>query len=125
MSTIPTLSKLEHNLLSMQVNDIEPLFILYADTKRDLPEFTLDDILYALVKLINLGYSQCIQKNEEENWSQCNNITFNILRNRFQGQSEKESMEYPKHMNEYYFKITDIGREEEAKEIYSQYYPIV
>jgi hypothetical protein len=116
------LNHLEHNLLSMQVDDIEPLFILYADTIRDVKGATLDTILQALTKLMNLGYTQCT-RNEEGTWHPCNNLTFEDLKNRFEGQSEEEKKQYPMHVNEYYFQITDKGREEEAKTIYDAYYP--
>jgi hypothetical protein len=116
------LNRLEHNLLSRQVDDIEPLFILYADTNRDIEGATLDSILQALVKLVNLGYSQCM-KNKEGKWQLCKTLTFEDLKNRFEGQSEEEKKQYPMHVNEYYFEATEQGRTEEAKEIYNAYYP--
>ena len=123
MSEESVLNRLEHNLLSMQVNDIEPLFTLYSDTSRDVKGATLNLVLQALIKLINLGYSQCIRNNEEGTWYPCNNVTLGDLKKRFEGQSEEEKKQYPMHVNEYYFQLTDQGRIEEAKDIYDSYYP--
>jgi len=117
-----TLNRLEHSLLSMQVDDIEPLFILYADTIRDIEGTTLDLVLRALVKLVNLGFSRCILEEEGE-LRPYKKPTFNELKRRFDGLSEEEKKEYPMNRPEYYFEITEKGRVEEAKEIYDAYYP--
>jgi|WetSurMetagenome_2_1015567.scaffolds.fasta_scaffold577294_1 hypothetical protein len=122
MNSQRTLNKLEHNLLSMQVMDSEPLFILYADTTRDMPDVSLDMVLESLLKLISLGLSR-VMVHEDEGWRYITNISLHDLEKRFQGQSDKEKKEYPKHLNEYYFEITDEGRKEESKEVYSIYYP--
>jgi len=116
-----TLNSIEHHLLSIQVDDIEPLFILYADTKRDIRGASLDLVLEALMKLIDIGFSECII-NRRGRWQQIKNLTLNDLKQRFESQSEEEKLQYPKHTNEYYFKITENGRIEEAKEIYKTYY---
>jgi hypothetical protein len=119
------LNKIEHHLLSMQGNESEPLFILYADTIRDYKGATLDIVLESLIKLNTLGYSECIIKEEEDEkgkWRICNNLTIGDLKKRFKGQSEEEKVNYPSHTNEYYFQITDKGRKEEAKKIYDTYY---
>ena len=97
-------------------------YTLYAGTIRDVEGATLDLVLQALIKLVSLGYTQCI-RNEEGTWVPCNNVTFEDLKNRFEGQSEEEKKQYPMHVNEYYFQITDKGRAEEAKDIYDAYYP--
>lgn len=116
------LSRLEHNLLSMQVDDIEPLYVLYSDTKRDIKGTTLEQILNALIKLVNMGLSECIIK-KRGRWQQCKELTVLDLMKRFEGQSEEEKIEYPMSANEYYFKVTKKGRLEESKSIYDPYYP--
>jgi hypothetical protein len=121
MQNLPLLNKIEHHLLSMQVDDSEPLFILYADTKRDIKGTTLDIILTALIRLIYLGFSDCLQEKEGK-WQICENITLNDLKKRFEGQSDDEQLKYPIHINEYYFKITQKGEEEENRDIYDSYY---
>jgi hypothetical protein len=122
MNSKRTLSKLEHRLLSMQVDDSEPLFILYADTTRDMPDVSLNMVLESLLKLVNLGFSR-VMVHGDEGWRYLTNLSSYDLEKRFQGQSDKEKKEYPKHLNEYYFEITDEGRKEESKEVYSIYYP--
>ena len=79
-------------------------------------------VLEALIKLIDLDFSKCIIKKDEK-WQTCKHLTLSDLKKRFEGQTEEEQTEYPMHMNEYYFKITDKGRTEEAKKIYGAYYP--
>jgi hypothetical protein len=116
------LDRTEHHLLSMQMDDSEPLFILYADTVRDVEGATLDTVLEALIKLINLGFSKCIQKKWGK-WRPCENLTLEILKKRFKGLSEEKKKQYPEYISEYYFEITAEGRLEEAKEIYDDYYP--
>jgi len=118
------LNRVEHHLLSMQVDDTEPLFILYSDTKRDIEGTTLNQILHALIKLTHKGFSVCIIKKGEK-WQQCKKLTLTDLKRRFKGQSEEEKTEYPMYVNEYYFKITEKGKLEESKEIYNTYYPQV
>ena len=122
MAEEPVLNRLEHHVLSMHVDDIEPLFVLYADTIRDVEGANLELVVQALIKLRDLGYTQCI-RNEEGVWYSCNDVIFEDLKNRFEGQSEEEKKQYPMHTEEYYFQITDKGRAEEAKDIYNAYYP--
>jgi hypothetical protein len=120
------LNKIEHHLLAMQGNESEPLFVLLADTIRDIKGATLDLVLESLIKLINLGFSECIIKEDEDEkgrWKACNNLTIDDLMKRFEGQSEEEKLKYPKHTNEYYFRITDKGRKEESNKAYDSYYP--
>lgn len=59
------LNRLEHHLLSIQMDDIEPLFILYADTIRDVEGANLELVLEALIKLMDMGFSECIIKKEK------------------------------------------------------------
>ena len=117
-----TLSRLEHNLLSMQVDDIEPLYVLYADTSRDIEGTTLDMVLQALLKLVNMGLSQCLLGVEAKR-KPYDKLTLKDLKLRFAGQPEEEQKEFPMHTDEYYFEITERGRVEEAKAIYDVYYP--
>jgi hypothetical protein len=121
MEKTMVLNRLEHHLLSMQVDDIEPLFILYADTIRDIEESNLDLILQALVKLVESGYSKCIQKKWGK-WKPCTNMSIETLRRRFAGLSEEKRKEYPLRVPEYYFEVTEKGRIEEAQEVYAEYY---
>jgi len=119
------LNKIEHNLLTMQVYDSEPLFILVSDTMRDCKEATIELILSSLLRLIELGFSECIRKegeDEQGSWKPCNTLTIKDLTKRFEGQSETEKLKYPSHTNEYYFRITEAGRKEERKSIYDSYY---
>jgi hypothetical protein len=115
------LNRIEHNLLSMQMDDSEPLFILYADTKRDIEGVTLNDVIQSLMRLVDLGFSECIV-HEDGKWNLYKNITTTKLHKRFKGQSEEERIKYPMHTDEYYFRITPKGRIEEEKEAYNQYY---
>jgi len=103
------------------MDDIEPMFILYADENRD-EGATLDEVLQALVKLVNLGFSKCRLEENNRIGRVCQNLTVDDLKRRFAGQPEKEQKEYPD-VPEYYFEITEKGRQEEAKEMYEEYYP--
>jgi hypothetical protein len=116
------LNRLEHSLLSMQMDDIEPLFILYADTMRNIEGANLELILQALIKLVNIGFSKCIQ-HKWGKWRPCNDPSIDKLRHRFDGLSEEKRRKYPEFLCEYYFEITEKGRLEEAKDIYDEYYP--
>ena|ERR1039457_2761162 len=89
----------------MQVDDIEPLFILYADTMRDIQGANLDPILHALVKLVGIGYSKCTQKKWGK-WRPCKDLSVETLRRRFMGLSEQKKREYPMRVSEYYFEAT-------------------
>ena len=120
MAEEEVLNRLEHNLLSMQVDDVEPMFVLYADTVRDVEGATLDLVAQALARLVELGLSRCYVVDKE--WTRCERLTFEDLKRRFHGLSEKERREYPLYVPEYYFEITDRGRTEEAKEVYAAYY---
>ena len=122
MDRYAPLNQIEHSLLSMQVDDSEPLFILYADTKRDFENTDLDTILKSIIKLVELGYSKCLV-HKDDKWDVYDNISLKDLQDRFAGLSEKEKLEYPIYIDEYYFQITEMGRIEEAKEIYDRYYP--
>jgi hypothetical protein len=121
MEKTMVLNRLEHHLLSMQVDDIEPLFILYADTMRDIEEANLDLIVQGLAKLIESGYSICKQKKWGK-WRLCKDLTVDKLKKRFLGLSEEKRKKYPIHFSEYYFEITETGKLEEKKDIYDVYY---
>ena len=116
------LNRLEHNLLTSQMDDIEPLFVLYAEARRYIEEATLDLVLEALIKLVDMGFSECIIE-RGGSLKPYEALTLNDLKQRFEGQTEEEKLEYPMHTHEYYFKITEKGRLEEAKDIYDAYYP--
>jgi hypothetical protein len=115
------LNRLEHHLLSMQVDDIEPLFILYVDTISYIEEANLDLIVQGLVKLFESGYSICKQK-KWGRWRLCKDLREDILKRRFLGLSEEKRKKYTIHFSEYYFEITEKGRLEEQKDIYNVYY---
>src|ERR1039458_2425032 len=105
----------------MQTNDLEPLYILYSDAARDIEDANLDLVLQALIRLVTLGFSRCLQK-KHETWRPCKAITLEDLKKRFVGLSDQEKKEYPMNTPEYYFEITEKGREEEAKQTYDAYY---
>jgi hypothetical protein len=115
-----TLNRLEHHLLSMQVDDVEPMFILYADTVRDVKGADLDQVLQALVNLVEMKFSTSYLV--EDRRGDKVDITLELLRKRFEGMSEDERRRYPS-IPEYYFEITPEGKVEEAKDVYSVYYP--
>jgi len=121
MSEGQILNRLEHHLLSIQVDAVEPLYALYADTNRDIEGATLDLILQALVKLVSMGFSKCLL-DEDGELVPYKKLTLDDLRRRFAGLSEEERKKYP-NIPEYFFEITEKGRVEEAKEIYNAYYP--
>ncbi len=121
MNTTQLLNRLEHNLLTMQMDDIEPLFVLYRGTIKDIEEVTLDQILEALVKLVNLGFTECKQKKWGK-WRPCKNLCVDVLKRRFAGLSEEKKREYPLRVSEYYFDITEKGRLEEKRDVYDIYY---
>ena len=115
------LNKLEHYLLSKLTDDIEPLFILYSDSIRDIRGTSLDLILQSLINLINLNFSNCLQKKWGK-WRSCKKLTITTLQKRFAGLSEANRTKYPNNVAEYYFEITEKGRIEQAKEIYDKYH---
>lgn len=119
MQNPQTLNKLEHYLLSMQVDAIEPLYVLYSDAKRDIEGANLDLILEALIKLVQTGFSKCYIGNGD--LIPCEKLTLRDLQQRFSDLTEEEKTQYPTH-GEYFFEITKKGKEEELKEIYSDYY---
>jgi hypothetical protein len=115
------LNRLEHRLLSMQVDAIEPLYALYADTNRDIEGATLALVLKALLKLVSMGFSKCLL-NKDGELKPYKKLTLDDLRRRFASLSEEKRRKYP-NVPEYFFEITEKGRIEEAKEIYDAYYP--
>jgi hypothetical protein len=126
MNKQPLLNRLEHNLLAMQMDDEEPLFILYADTMRDIEGATLHLIIQALVKLVRLGFSKCyfvangdFPSNVE--WKPIDKPTIEGLKRHANAYSEEDLKTYPKY-GDYYFQITDKGMIEGAKDIYASYY---
>jgi hypothetical protein len=79
MNNNEVLTIIEHNLLSNQIDDIEPLFILYLDMKRDFPEITTDQVLDALVKLVKMVFSECFFT-ASAGKQKCNNVSSVLLR---------------------------------------------
>lgn len=113
------LNKLEHFLLSSTMNDSEPLHILYKDSLRKFQVIKFDSFIEALAKLFNLGY---VEATIEEMGEPEKELTKDILLEHYRGGlSEKEINIYPD-VTEYYFKATQKGREEEAKDMYDKYY---
>jgi hypothetical protein len=120
MKDTKDLSRIEHNLLSMQMEDIEPLFVLYASINRDIEGATLDLILKALIKLVKLDLSHVYIVDTERKLIP--KITLKNLKRRFKDLPKQEWGKYPE-TPEYYFEITEQGRQEEAKQKYDVYYP--
>lgn len=117
-----TLNRLEHNILSLLTNFTVPLYAIYVDMTRDFNRVSLDTILQALVRLVEIKFAECYVVTDIDP-KHTEKLTLDDLQQRCSGLSEKELREYPMHAPEYEFKITDKGIEEEAKEIYDAYYP--
>jgi hypothetical protein len=115
------LTIIEHNLLSRHVDDIEPLFILYLDMKRDFPEITTDQVLDSLVKLVKMGFSECYYTSST-GWEKCDALSSKVLRKSPNYVSENDKFESI-YLDDYYFQITSTGKNEEAKPEYNVYYP--
>lgn len=120
MAGTPPLDRLEHYLLTSQMDDIEPLFVLYRGTMREVEGASLDLILHGLVKLVTMGLSKCYMSNSH--LRPCKRVTFEMLQKRFTGQTEEQRKEHPLYKREYYFEITSEGKLEESKAIYDAYY---
>ncbi len=117
------LNRLEHFILSISVDDIEPLYVIYRQAKDDVPGATIDSIISTLIKLTKLGYLECLI--DSHGRKLCENITENQLKEHCQGKSEHELRDYPFDKNfEYEFRATRAGRVEESNDIYEEYYPI-
>ncbi len=119
------LNGIEHYLLSLQTFDIIPLYSFYADTFRDvegpIKGATLEIILQALVKLVEMGFSKAYLVDGER--QPVEKLTLADLKQHFAGMTEEEKSKYPMYVPEYYFEITEKGKEEEAKAVYDAYYP--
>ncbi len=63
MAEVPTLNRLEHYLLTSQMDDTEPSFVLYRMAMRNVEGATLDLISQALIKLVSMGLSKCYTSN--------------------------------------------------------------
>jgi hypothetical protein len=99
------------------------LYILYKDLKRDVSRTTTDQFLKALVKLLVLGFSECITK-EKEQWQICSDMNLVKLRERLAFDMTDQRLLFdPFQIDDIYFKITPQGRIEEKKKIYDSYYP--
>lgn len=118
------LNRLEHLLLSSQVDDnVEPLFVLYGWAKKEIKGVSLDSILKALIKLVDMDFSKCYLVFGAGNWQPVEKLTFKELKKHYEGMTEKERREYPLYIHEYYFEITEKRKLEEAKAVYDAYYP--
>jgi len=125
MNNQAVLSKLEHHLLSSMMDDIEPLYVLYAETIRDIEEANLDLILEALVKLTESGFIRCFFEDNKPPHARthCKNLTAAQLKKHCSHRSERELQSYPEHRaGEYEFKATPKGEFEAWKDIYKKYY---
>ena len=123
MSQGMALTELEYRLLSRQMDDDEPLFILYADITRDFEGITLDSVLQTLVKLVQLGFSKCLVSSYvNESREPRETVTIEELRRHCEGRSEEDLRQHPD--PEYYFEATKLGRSEALREIYARYYPV-
>ena len=117
------LTELEYRLLSRQMDDDEPLFILYADITRDFEGITLDSVLQTLVKLVQLGFSECtVYSYDSDSWESRGAISLEELRRHCEGRTEEDLRQHPD--PEYYFEATKLGRSEALREIYARYYPV-
>lgn len=122
------LSRLEHFILSSVCDDIEPLHILYADSQRELPNVESGSFIVALQELYRLGLMKpYFFDYERHKYKPLKEVTQESLQKHFSRRSEDKLRQYPDESfgGEYFFEITEKGREEEAKEIYSEYYPDV
>ena len=84
------LDKLEHSLLSRHVDDIEPLFVLYNDIRKDIPRITISQVSKALIKLVNMGFSECFWVTKEK-WLKCKSITLNDIEERINSLTNEEN----------------------------------
>jgi hypothetical protein len=117
------LDNTEHRLLSMHVDDIEPLFVLYNEIRKSIPRITISLVSKALIKLVNMGFLECFWVTKEK-WLKCKSITLNDIEERIKSLTDEENEQYQSIIiDDYYFKITKQGKLEEAKEIYNSYYP--
>jgi hypothetical protein len=116
------LNRLEHNILSLLTNFIVPLYAIYADMMRDLDKVSLDTILGALVRLVEMDFAECYMVTDSGP-KRIERLTLYDLQQRCSGLSEKELAEYPVYVPEYEFKITEKGITEETRDIYDAYYP--
>jgi len=117
-----TLNKLEHYILSGTVDGIEPFYVIYRLTMDEIEEATLDSIIAALIKLIDMEFVNCFI--DFHGRKPCENLTEEHLKLHCASRADKELREYPFDINwEYEFHVTKKGRAEERKDIYNEYYP--
>ncbi len=119
------LTKLEHYLLSSLCDDLEPLHILYADLKKELPDTDRSSFIGALAKLASLGLLKAYFYDYSSGaYEPRGEITQDVLRMHWRGPTEESLSEYPARSlgGELFFEITEKGRREEARKIYAPYY---
>ncbi len=122
------LSKLEHFVLGMTAlgSEVaaawEDIHIIYDLARKRLnPDIKFDEVVEALVKLFDMGYTEC--RLEETIPRQIYHMTTAELLEHYGGRlTEEEINIYPK-VIVHAFRATKKGREEEAKDIYDVYYP--
>lgn len=115
------LSRLEHSLLSTTADVIAPLYSLYDDVMREIEGADLEQVLQALMKLVELGLCRCLLDVKNRGWEPVEHLNIEDLRRRCSGHMEEKYLGYPD-VIEYWFEITDKGRKEEARDIYEVYY---
>ncbi len=119
------LSRLEHLLLGTMCNEMEPLHALYADSTKEIEGVTVEGVIDGLLHLCQLGlarpyfYSETTGKYEP-----LAKLAREELLKHCAGRTGKELGRWPDEAfkGEYFFEITEKGREEEAREVYSEYY---
>ena len=115
------LNKLLHLTLGTTTNGWEPIHARYEDALRNFADVTFDCFVESLVNLFNMGYVDCYV--EEDTDRPINKLTKDELLGHYGGNlSEDEIMSYPNNPV-HYFKATQKGIEEEARDIYDAYYP--
>jgi len=120
------LTRLEHRVLSGACNGKEPLHILFSEAKRDLGDVSPADFIGVIAKLVGLGYlSAYFFSYATTQYQRLPFVAEGVLMAHCAGRTYAELLDYPPESKdgEYFFEVTDLGRAEEAKDVYSVYYP--
>lgn len=115
-----SLNRLEHDILSLLQNFTCPLYSIYVDMTRDLEGVDISLLWFTLGKLLDSGYIKASRVADGR--TQVTQLTDKDLKKYIEGRSEEDLRNYP-FGTEYEFTITDMGRNEESKDIYDAYYP--
>jgi hypothetical protein len=119
------LNKLEHSILSRHVDDVEPISVLYLETKRDFGNISVEIFTDALLKIKNLGFSD-IGKLINQKWNRCLNINKILLEKYLVSDKHPDKSTISSlSPDDYYVAITPKGKIEESKKIYDIYYQIL